>query len=264
MKKLLIFGFILALTSPVAAQSVLKGRVIDKQGNPVAGAKVENAKGKETVTTDMNGRFTLETATDVKKVNVYYTGLNTAKKTAKQDMVIKMARTTWWNKKPEKYRWLVSAQMVVPDNDGFKPAFGLAFGRVKNIGWYVKGVFRKAESTDDNSIWKEDDGTLMYYAENDWMTGEIKSGYWSAVGGVIVRLDSPFYFYGGLGYVDRSVAWEATSGEYYEYEEDSYDGLTIDAGLMFRIGCVMLSGGVQACPSDGAGLAANVGIGITF
>lgn len=261
MRKLLMLGLIFfASTALLHSQNMLKGKVVDRQGNPISGAKVENANGKEQTTTDMKGNFTLETTLPVKKVDVHYMGLNTAHKKAKQDIVVKMSQTTWWNKRPNKYKWLVGLDMVVPDNEGFNPAFGFMIGRVKTIGWYVKGVYHKAETNDDDFVFRDGD----YVYANEWFTGEKKSGYWSAVAGVLVRLGCPFHFYAGVGYVDRQVAWEGASGKFYEYEEDSYDGLAVDAGIMLDIERVFLNAGFQTCPNKYEGLAFNVGIGVSF
>lgn len=262
MKKLAILSLIFTLCPiDLDAQNVLRGKVTDKQGNPIAGAKVENAKGAGQTTTDMNGAFELETEVEVEKVSVYYTGMNLTRKKAEQDMLIVMGRKTWWTEEPTKYSWLVGFEMVAPDDD-FKPAFGAMVGRVKNIGWYAKGVYRKAESTDD-VIYSE-------YGSDAWMTGKTKSGYWSLVGGVMVRLKCPIYFYFGMGYVDRTVAWEGVNGDYYEYAGDSYDGGAIDTGLLITTKYVYINCGLQACftGSDEVdafdAISANIGIGVYF
>ena len=256
MKNLLFIGLLLTFGLQAAsAQHVLKGRVTDRDGNPIAGAKVENADGSEQVTTDMNGRFSLETAKDVSKVNVYYTGMQTAKKKAKQDMVVKMGQTNWWNEKPNKWKWLIGVETAIPDMDDIKPAFGLTVGMVKQYGWYVKGLYSSSQSTD---------GTCTGASSDPWMTGETKGSYMSVVGGGIMRLGCPFHLYAGLGYVDRKVAWEAVSGGWYEYEDDSYSGLALDLGLMFRVKWFFLNAGIQTCLSSLDGVVGNFGIGVCF
>lgn len=256
MKKYFILWLFLALVIQAAdAQRTLKGRVIDKDGNPIAGAKVENANGNEQVTTDMNGRFTLETRLDVKKVNVYYTGMQTTKKKAKQHMLIKMGQTNWWNEKPNKYKWLIGVETAIPDMDEVKPAFGLTIGRVKNFGWYLKGVYSSSQSTV---------GETSGSTGDPWMTGEMKPSYWSAVVGGIVRLNSPFHLYVGVGYVDRKVAWESLEGDYYEYDDDTYNGAAIDVGLMFKVKMIFLNFGIQTCLNSFDSAVGNFGIGVCF
>lgn len=119
-----------------SAQNVLKGRVVDHQGNPISGAKVENAKGSEQTTTDMNGQFSLETEGNVKKVNVYYMGMQTAHKKAKPDMLVKMGGINWWKQKPDKYSWFLDRRyQSLPLMVNLLLAL---FWKIENWGWYVK------------------------------------------------------------------------------------------------------------------------------
>ena len=171
-KKVLLMSCLLCLGIQLAsAQNVLKGRVVDHQGNPISGAKVENAKGSEQTTTDMNGQFSLETEGNVKKVNVYYMGMQTAHKKAKPDMLVKMGGINWWKQKPDKYSWFVSPQVAFVEPDD--PNFGIMVGRVKNWGWYAKGIYSPLPGYD------------MYSDNyNHWFTGEVKKGYAMASLGV--------------------------------------------------------------------------------
>lgn len=59
-KKLVLLGATLLLTAAGAsAQKRVTGRVVDAQGEPVVGATVRVEGHKVVVTTDDNGRFTL-------------------------------------------------------------------------------------------------------------------------------------------------------------------------------------------------------------
>lgn len=244
-----------------SAQNVLKGRVVDHDGNPIAGAKVENVKGNEQTTTDMNGQFSLETDQPVSKVNVYYMGLQTAHKKAKPDMLVKMGGISWWSAKPEKYQWFVGPQVAIPSSNHINPAFGLTFGRVKNWGWYVKGLYSKMPSGEEDSRTRE-----------TWCTGEVKNGYLSATAGGIRRLFGQFYLYAGAGYVNQKVRWEHTNGlnDRYEVYGESHSGIACELGLSLRIKHFFINGGASTTidiDSDYDGepkAVANFGIGYIF
>ncbi len=238
-KKVIMLSCLLSASVQfVSAQNVLKGRVVDTKGNPISGAKVENAKGAEQTTTDMNGEFSLETEGNVKKVNVYYMGMQTAHKKAKPDMLVKMGGISWWKQKPDKYRWFVAPQVAIVETDNqpagaLKPSFGFMFGRVKNWGWYAKGVY---SSMPDN------DGSTE---QNRWFTGDVKQGYALASVGVIRRLFSPLQFYTGIGYGWRRVAWKTPDGSVCRYDADSHDGIAWDLGMQLRIKHVVLNVGAN-------------------
>lgn len=252
---LLLFGL-----QSLSAQNVLKGRVTDKKGNPISGAKVENAKTKEQTTTDMNGDFSLGYSSEVKKVNVYYMGMQTVTKKARPDMVVRMSNTTWWNEKPDEYNWIVSAQGTFPENGFSNAAFGLMVGRVKNIGWYVKGVFHSGQLTDGDYVSYPDDNDIV----NRWTTGNNKHGYMAVTAGAVYRLNCPIHAYLGAGYVDRKVAGELADGTYQKNTDASYSGATLDFGLMLKVKWLMVNCGTMMSLSDGCNFIGNVGIGVCF
>ena len=144
MKKLLLLGFFLLLGSLyLSAQNTVSGTVTDKKGNPIPGAKVEIKGGTESTITELDGTFTLETKIPAQKVKVYYVGMQSKEQKVKPNMLIKMSDSNWWREKPDKYQWLIGAQTALPDCEDIKPSFGLMLGRVKKIGWYVKGYIVK-------------------------------------------------------------------------------------------------------------------------
>jgi len=239
MKKLLLLGFFLSLGSLyLSAQNTVSGTVTDKKGNPVPGAKVEIKGGTESTITELDGTFTLETKTPAKKVKVYYVGMQSKEQKVTPGMLIKMSDSSWWREKPDKYRWLVGVQTAIPNDDYNYPSFGLMLGRVKNIGWYVKGVYSKVPKT-DGSI-----GNTEEEIYSHWLTGKMEQSYWNASAGVIVRLWSPIHVYVGTGYSNRKVAWEEFDGNCVRYEPDCYDGVIIECGMMLKIKKFFVNGGV--------------------
>lgn len=239
MKKIFLFGiFLWAGVASLSAQNTVSGTVTDKKGNPIPGAKVEIKGGTESTITELDGTFKLDTKTPAKKVKVYYVGMQPKEQKVKPDMLIKMSDSSWWREKPDKYRWLVGVQVALPEHEDINPAFGLMLGRVKNIGWYVKGVYSKAPDT-DGSIEPND----YYYTH--WLTGKTKQSYWNATAGFIARLWSPLHVYVGVGYSNRKVAWETFDGSCLEYEPDCYCGAVIECGLMLKVKKFFINGGVM-------------------
>ncbi len=149
-----------ALTA--SAQNELNGRVTDKKGNPIAGAKVENSKTSEQTTTDMNGQFSLQTAQPVKRINVEYMGLKpVSKKKARQDMTVKMSSNL------DKGHFFFAFQNAYTAHYN---AFGIMTGYVKNWGGYVS-----------------------YVADTD------EEEFYTVTAGVMHRLCGKLFAYGGLG-----------------------------------------------------------------
>ena len=256
---LLLSLFLVATTLALKAQNVVTGTVVDRDGNPIPGAKVEIIGSTESTITELDGTFSIATESPAEKVRVLYGGMQTKVKKVKPDLVIKMRETNWWNRKPEKMSWFVGVQAAFPDSEHIKPSFGLMVGQVKNWGWYVKGVYSKVPSTDDPSI--------VDYNTNGWFTGEMKQSYWNATAGVIARLGCPIHFYAGVGYSQRNVAWQRADGNYANYELNEYEGLAVDLGLMLKVNRFFVNGGVvlnKADDGDYGCCVGNVGIGIFF
>lgn len=263
MKKLFLLTGLLMVSLVISAQHVVSGTVTDKDGNPIPGAKVEIVGSTETYITELDGTYSIETTAPAKKVKVQYAGMQTTIKKIKPDMVVKLSTTNWWNAKPDKYRWLLSIQGAFPENGVSNPSLGLMVGCVKNIGWYVKGVYCPRESV-------EDDGNMDDWMYN-WRTGKEDRSFLAATGGMIVRLGCPFHLYGGLGYAERQIAWETADGKWHKvnsyFGEDhySYTGLAIDAGLLLNLGRFTLNAGIMMISGEyDEYIVGNFGIGYCF
>ena len=261
MKKLVsILCLLLANVGCVLAQNILNGTVVDRDGNPIPGAKVEIVGSTESVITELDGTFHFDIQNPAKKVQVFYAGMQTKTQTIKPDMVIKLSKTNWWNSKPEKYSWLINIQGAFPESGIENPSFGLMLGRVKTLGWYVKGVYSPGKSTDGDYVSYPDDSDQISY----WTTGKDKCSFYAATAGVLVRLNSPIHLYAGAGYANRKVAWELADGTYAKNTEYSYSGVAVDYGLMLKIGKFSVNGGVLMSLADGCEFIGNVGIGVCF
>lgn len=97
MKKLL-FMLVVACSSVIAlAQNtrVIKGAVVDKNGNPLPGAVVEATNGAESTVVDADGTFSLEVPIWLKSITAKYAGMRDKKlSTNRNDHVFYMSKKT--------------------------------------------------------------------------------------------------------------------------------------------------------------------------
>ena len=108
MKKVVMFiCLLMSSLGIIKAQKVINGTVTDNDGNPIPGVRVELVGTDESVITELDGTFSFQTDRNAEKVKVMYSGMQTKVQTIKPDMVVKMTKTTWWNRVPEKYSWVV-------------------------------------------------------------------------------------------------------------------------------------------------------------
>ena len=236
--RVLIMAALLVGSLHLLAQNKVTGTVTDKDGNPIPGAKVEVKGGTESTITELDGTFVLETKSPVKKVKVYYVGMQSKEQKVKPDMLIKMSNSSWWREKPDKYRWFLGVQGAFVDVEDLRPSFGLMAGRVKNIGWYVKGLYSYVSSSGDQLSSPE-------FSYSHWLTGDLDYSYWNATAGVICRLGCPIHLYVGGGYFGRSVVWKTYDGTNLDYSPDCISGFTADAGLMLKMKRVFVNFGMS-------------------
>ena len=85
---LLLSLFLVATTLVLRAQNVVTGTVVDRDGNPIPGAKVEIIGSTESTITELDGTFSIATESPAEKVRVLYGGMQTKVKKVKPDMVI--------------------------------------------------------------------------------------------------------------------------------------------------------------------------------
>lgn len=95
MKKSLLIFLLLGTSISVFAQATreYKGAVVDKNGNPLPGAKVEATGGAENTVTDADGTFNLEASQWLKSITVTYPGMGKKKKNIKNtpnNLIVKM------------------------------------------------------------------------------------------------------------------------------------------------------------------------------
>ena len=114
MKKLVILAVLFLTGLAASAQSVVSGTVVDKDGNPIANARVEMVGSTESCMTGLDGTFRMETPLGAKKVKVLYVGMLSKKQRVRPDMTVTLHEENVWNRRPDKYRWFLSAQAATP------------------------------------------------------------------------------------------------------------------------------------------------------
>ena len=105
-------------------------------------------------------------------------------------------------------------------------SYGLTFGRVKKIGWFVSAM-SNFDFAGFDVIDNPYDAVVL--------TGETASTRISVMGGFVVKIGGPVYLKLGAGYGMRIKCWETAGGEYVEYPGDTYKGIDLSAGLQFNL-----------------------------
>jgi hypothetical protein len=255
MKRKLIISFLMLATSCISmsAQTTVSGKVVDRKGNPIPGAKVEIPGTTESALTELDGTFSLTTQNAPMKVNVFYVGMQSKVQKVSPDMLIKLSKTTWWNERPDRYRLFFGVDGAFPQKSMKNPSFGIMVGYVKNFGVYAHCMYHKVQSTDGE--WKN-------YTPSPWTNGTSTLSFNAATVGVMYRCLGPIYLNVGLGYVSNKVSWQTVGGKYLKYNDDSYDGMGGEIGAFLRIKHLMVSGG-YIC-GDTPATCSYVGLGYIF
>ncbi len=132
-------------------------------------------------------------------------------------------------------------------------AFGLTFGRVKKMGWFVSAMsnfnFVGFNTIDDNY-------------EEVILTGNTASTRLSVMGGFITRIAGPVYFKVGAGYGMIVRACETISGEYVEYKPNTFKGVDLGAGLQFNLRNITFD--IDAVTTNFKMTEVRLGIGVNF
>ena len=212
MKKI-FFMLALVLTSTAAmAQStrIIKGAVVDKNGNPLPGATVEATNGAESTTVDADGTFSLEVSRWLNTATARYAGMR--KKTLKVqdgDMVFRLSPKFGMD-------WFLNVVAGVVNMDSYafntdvpNPTYslGLMGGFLgKNWGGYTK------------LLWIPNSSFASEPAVPTVTIGATK------------RVLSFMHAYAGVGYGKMN----GVDKEYNEYVSNN-DAMAFDLGVIFRV-----------------------------
>ena len=217
MKRTLLMLLMVGVTVGAMAQTTreVKGTVIDKNGNPLPGAKVEATGGAENTVTDADGTFSIEVPRYLKRMTATYPGMKrkTLNSGANNDLLFEMRR-----KHTGQNKFFVSAMMAhgfdFMSEHKYSVEGGVMFGQFigNNWGWFCKG-----------------------------MVGTYPGGYGgnlvgSATIGGLRRIIKSMYGYIGFGF---GSGVECHFYRYYDYDDghrhECNPGVAIDWGLIFRI-----------------------------
>lgn len=139
-------------------------------------------------------------------------------------------------------------------------SYGLMVGAVKKFGGYVRA------KTDFNfglkTAGKMDQTGYLDDGYPVWLSGNSKKSRLAVTAGGLFNVVNHLYLYLGAGYGNRVLAWEDSSGNYYQVSEASYSGLEAEAGVIARFGVFAISAGCQT--NSFKYLEANIGVGVLF
>lgn len=181
------------------SQNTIKGKVVDKKGNPVVGTRITLNNGT-IATTDFDGCFEIEAVTGEKAV-ANCVGMQEKKFKMKDDMVIKLTKTNGWNRKPTKYSPFVMLQGgKLVDEQG--AAVGVMAGMVKKIGWYAKFMVSIDDISGKNGYDVDVTSDRGINIGNYWTTGNYTVGYRQFTAGGVIRLGCPLHLCLGAGVCD--------------------------------------------------------------
>lgn len=232
----------------IAPKDTVTGTVIGRHKEPIPGAKVEIVGQPYSVFTDIDGHFNIKCDQGARKVLVSYPKARNVKKNISRDMTVQIGKS--WRQAPENYQWFFGAGIgagytyneigqfiAFQDNpvtgyeeDFWSPTLSVMIGRVKTLGWYVKGFLNFP--TEGQNCWLYDRSFNGYYYDNFYMgTSGIKAMTSGAILGGMVRLGCPLHLCVGVGfgYTDLDGAEEFLNTDFHRW---SWQG---DIGLLFRI-----------------------------
>ena len=149
---------------------------------------------------------------------------------------------------------------------------GLRFGTIGRIGWYVecRANMKPFESSQYN--FKEEDEFISDYNTQGYyeFTGNDNYSAMSVCVGITLQPTWNFFFYIGGGYGKEEYLVEIDEFSYEEnnstgkalvkYEDYSYTGYEIDAGIILRFGKFIISGGATTINLQTFNWTAGVGV----
>lgn len=194
---------------------VVKGAVIDKDGNPLPGAVVEATGGAESAVVDADGTFSIEVPIWLKSLTAKYAGMkDKKKKISGSDMIFEM--------KQNSAKWfasLIGSYACFGDEieDNYL-SMGIMAGYIDNWGGYAKITLPVSQIV----IRKKPNVSL----------------------GVIKSLSSASNIYLGIGYASIPE-WDYYDDEYWYGPDDAF---MIEFGTIFNLSKrINLNAGIVYC-----------------
>ena len=166
----------------------------------------------------------------------------------------------------------LTLQLIVPESKkirtlvmptigiGKTMSYGVMVGVVRQWGGYLKAKYSFSSLSTDATV--NDAGVVEGTSSKAWFTGEDKSGRFSVTAGALYRIILPLYAYAGIGYGNKTLAWEMADGRWAEASEHSVQGIESEVGLIYRFENFAVSAGVEN--TQGKYWEANIGIAVMF
>lgn len=157
-------------------------------------------------------------------------------------------------------------RMLIMGDVGYQSShlsYGGMIGFVRKNGAYVR--FRSDFGTVSADLECDDTGTLTTGGNGKpyYKTGLEHKSRLSVVGGYLRHLWKPLYCYVGVGYGQRTLAWETTDGELVKNIDRSASGVAAEAGILLSIASrVIFSAGYHTINLKNHEL--GLGLGIMF
>ena len=193
----------------------------------------ENYVGTTPLTTNVSyGKHKVKAArgnqTATKIINVEIDNRMSANRKDKEEFVLAFGKFVPKKEPLDKYlsRGINFITLNAAYSSAPQTSFGLTYGRVKRVGWYVSAM-SGLDFTGFNTIDENYEEVIL--------TGETASTRLSVMGGFITRIAGPVYFKVGAGYGMRMKVCETIDGNYVEYKPDTFKGVDLGAGLQFNL-----------------------------
>lgn len=138
--------------------------------------------------------------------------------------------------------------------------YGIMVGIVRQWGGYAKVKYSFTNQTTDATA--DDSGLIAGTQSKAWFTGEDAKSRFSVTAGAMYRVLLPFYVYAGLGYGNKTLAWEMADGRWAEAGEHTFKGVESEVGAVYRHKDYAVSVGVENTRFKY--WEANIGIAIMF
>ena len=224
MKKIAFLSALLlsGLASSVNAQEMLRGRVVDKSGNPIPGAKVECTTTGQSATTDIDGRYALKNGKDVKRIRVSYAGLQSVRCKAEPGAVVKMRNSNIRGVIGDKFRLGVTGGMNLSnithfggDNRvGFNAGVLAEYNLTNNL-YFNLGLTFTQKGQKGNYYWGNNSESNPGYFEVP-----LHAGYRFGLGNQTYLFveTGPYFAYGFCGEVKNVMSWYEGVASFYDYD----------------------------------------------
>lgn len=180
-----------------------------------------------------------------------------------QEMYIRYASLVM--SKHAKERKEYTAKAVIMPVFGFgasQLSGGIMVGYMARMGGYVKLKSGLTSSLSTGDLECDKGGYVEGGDQPLWFTGNKHKSRFAATAGVTYAITKPVFAYVGVGYGNRTLAWETTDGGWAKVSDYSFNGVEVEAGAIAYWERLAFSVGVQT--NSFKYLEGNIGIGVIF